>query len=53
MREDEELRQKEDIWILKEDNRVRRLNECFAVHDARPDAIVLSSLTNLNPPPPH
>ena len=45
MRKDEELRQKED-------ERLRKLDERFAELDARLDAIVSSSSTSLNPPPP-
>jgi hypothetical protein len=45
MRTDEELRQKED-------ERLRKLDERFAELDARLDAIVSSSSTSLNPPPP-
>ena len=52
MRKDEELRQKEDELMLREDERLRKLDERFAELDARLDAIVSSSSTSLNPPPP-
>jgi hypothetical protein len=52
MRKDEELRQKEDELMMKEDERLRKLDERFAELDARLDAIVSSSSTSLNPPPP-
>ena len=59
MRKDEELRQKEDERLqkedelmMKEDERLRKLDERFAELDARLDAIVSSSSTSLNPPPP-
>jgi hypothetical protein len=45
MRKDEEL-------MMKEDERLRKLDERFAELDARLDAIVSSSSTSLNPPPP-
>jgi hypothetical protein len=52
MRKDEELMMKEDELMMKEDERLRKLDERFAELDARLDAIVSSSSTSLNPPPP-
>jgi hypothetical protein len=52
MRKDEELRQKEDELMLKEEERLRKLDERFAELDARLDAIVSSSSTSSNLPPP-